>query len=63
MEWLHLAAAIHVPACKPYVYATKIAAKIQKTEEEQAKYDALQQNKELKEFHSKHAGEKTIQHQ
>lgn len=58
MEWLHLAAAIHVPACKPYVYATKIAAKIKKTEEEQAKYDALQQNKELKEFHSKHAGDK-----
>ena len=28
MEWLHLAAAIHVPACKPYVYATKIAPKI-----------------------------------
>ena len=48
MEWLHLAAAIHVPACKPYVYATKIAKKIQKTEEEQAKYDALQKNEELK---------------
>jgi GST-like protein len=58
MEWLHLAAAIHVPACKPYVYAMKIAKKIQKTDEEQAKYDELQQNKELKEFHSKHAGSK-----
>jgi len=57
-EWLHLAAAIHVPACKPYVYATKIAAKIVKTEEEQAKYDVLQQNEELKNFHSKHAGTK-----
>ena len=56
MEWLHLAAAIHVPAVKPYVYATKIAAKIQKTAEEQAKYDALQQNDELKQFHAKHAG-------
>ena len=56
MEWLHLAAAIHVPAIKPYVYATKIAAKIQKTEEEQKKYDALQKNEELKSFHAKHAG-------
>ena len=60
MEWLHLAAAIHVPACKPYVYATKIAAKIQKTEEEQAKYDALQKNEELKNFHAKHAGAKSF---
>ncbi len=56
MEWLHLAAAIHVPACKPYVYATKIATKIKKTAEEQDKYDTLQQNEELKKFHSKHAG-------
>ena len=57
MEWLHLAAAIHVPACKPYVYATKMAKQLNKTAEEQAKYDALQKNKELKEFHSKHAGD------
>jgi len=56
MEWLHLAAAIHVPACKPYVYAYKIASKIKKTDEEQAKYDALQKNEELKQFHAKHAG-------
>ncbi len=56
MEWLHLAAAIHVPACKPYVYATKMAAKLKKTAEEQEKYDSLQKNEELKQFHSKHAG-------
>ena len=56
MEWLHLAAAIHVPACKPYVYATKIAAKIVKSQDEQARYDALQTNEELKRFHAKHAG-------
>ncbi|PSL19737.1 glutathione S-transferase family protein [Shimia abyssi] len=60
MEWLHLAAAIHVPACKPYVYATKMAAKIKKTPEEQAKYDALQKNQELKDFHGKHAGDKSF---
>lgn len=56
MEWLHLAAAIHVPACKPYVYAKKIAPKIKKTQEEQEKYDQLQKNEELKNFHAKHAG-------
>lgn len=56
MEWLKLAASIHVPAVKPYVYANKIAKKLKKTEEEQAKYDALQKNKELKDFHAKHKG-------
>ena len=56
MEWLHLAAAVHVPAIKPYVYATKIAPKVKKTAEEEAKYAALQKNEELKKFHAKHAG-------
>lgn len=56
MEWLHLAAAIHVPGCKPYVYAYKMAPKLKKTQEEQAKYDGLQKNEELKSFHAKHAG-------
>ena len=60
MEWLHLAAAIHVPACKPYVYATKIAARIVKSPDEQTKYDALQKNDELKRFHAKHAGDKAF---
>lgn len=56
MEWLHLAAAIHVPACKPYVYAYKVGKQMKKTAEEQEKYDSLQKNEELKRFHSKHAG-------
>lgn len=56
LEWLSLAASIHVPAIKPYVYATKMQKKLQKTEEEERRYQALQQNEELKEFHSKHAG-------
>ena len=56
LEWLRLAGSIHVPAIKPYVYATKIQKKVKKTEEEQRKYDALQKNEELKKFHSKHAG-------
>ncbi len=56
MEWLHLAAAIHVPACKPYVYATKLVKKLKKSAEEQEKYDSLQKNEELKNFHAKHAG-------
>ena len=58
MEWLHLAAAIHVPACKPYVYAYKMAPKIKKTQAEEAKYNELQSNEELKSFHAKHAGGK-----
>lgn len=56
LEWLRLAGSIHVPAIKPYVYAKKMAPKLQKTQEEEQRYAALQQNDELKEFHSKHAG-------
>ncbi len=56
LEWLRLAASIHVPAVKPYVYATRIQKKVKKTAEEQQKYDELQKNEELKKFHAKHAG-------
>ncbi len=56
LEWLRLAASIHVPAVKPYVYATKIQKKVKKTSEEQQIYDKLQKNEELKKFHAKHAG-------
>ena len=56
LEWLRLAASIHVPAVKPYVYATKMQKKLKKTAEEQRKYDELQTNRELREFHAKHAG-------
>ena len=56
LEWLRLAASIHVPAVKPYVYATKIQKKVKKTAQEQKKYDELQKNEELKKFHAKHAG-------
>lgn len=56
MEWLRLAASIHVPAVKPYVYATMIAKKVKKTAEEEEKYAQLQKNEELKTFHAKHAG-------
>ena len=56
LEWLRLAASIHVPAVKPYVYATRMQKKLKKTAEEQEKYDELQKNEELKEFHARHAG-------
>ncbi len=56
LEWLRLAASIHVPAVKPYVYATKMQKKLKKTAEEQKKYDELQTDEELKDFHARHAG-------
>ena len=37
LEWLRLAASIHVPAVKPYVYATMMQKKLKKTTEEQKK--------------------------
>lgn len=57
MEWLRLAGSIHVPAIKPYVYATMIAKKVKKTAEEEKKYKELQSNEDLLNFHSKHAGD------
>jgi len=60
LEWLKLAASIHVTGIKPYVYATMIQKKVKKTAEEEAKYNALQKNEELKSFHSRHAGGKEI---
>lgn len=56
LEWLRLAGSIHVPAIKPYVYATRIAQKVKKTAAEEKKYGELQANEDLKKFHSKHAG-------
>ena len=56
LDWLRLAASIHLPAVKPYVYATKMQKKLKKTAEEQEKYDRLQKNDELKKFHARHAG-------
>ena len=60
LEWLRLATSIHVPAIKPYVYATLIQKKVQKTAEEELKYQELQTNNELKDFHAKHAGASSL---
>lgn len=61
MSWLELATSLHVPAVKPYVYATIIAPKVKKTAEEEAKYAELQKNEELSKFHAQHAGGKQFQ--
>lgn len=63
LEWLRLAGSIHVPAVKPYVYATMMQKKLKKTAEEQEKYDALQKNEELKSFHARHAGNSAFDEQ
>jgi GST-like protein len=60
IEWLALAASIHVSGIKPYVYATIIQKKVKKTAEEEVKYNELQTNEQLKSFHSKHAGANEI---
>ena len=60
-EWPRLAGSVHVPAIKPYVYATMIQKMVKKTVAEQGKYDSPQKNEELKDFHSKHAGSAAFQ--
>jgi len=60
LQWLRLAKSIHLTGIKPYVYATMIQKKVQKTAEEEAKYNELQKNEDLKSFHSKHAGDREM---
>lgn len=61
LDWLRLAAAIHVPAVKPYVYATVIAPKVKKTPREEAAHTRLQKNAEQRDFHARHAGGKRFE--
>ncbi len=60
LEWLRLAGSIHLTGLKPYVYGRKLQPKLKKTQAEEDKYKTLQTNEDLKEFHSKHSGAKTL---
>lgn len=55
LELLQLAADLHLPAVKPFIYARKVAPLLAKSAEEQAKYDQIQTDTGLKDFHKKHA--------
>lgn len=60
LEWLSLAGSIHITAIKPYVYATMMRKKMQRSQEQEKKFQELQKNEDLKEFHSKHSTSKEV---
>lgn len=55
LKLLQMATDLHLPAVKPFIYAKKVAPLLAKTPEEQARYDAMQADPGLKQFHQKHA--------
>lgn len=52
-EWLSMAANDHLGTVKTYMYFVKLKGKMRQSEEDIAKYQALQTNKELLDFHKK----------
>ena len=54
--WLHRATSIHVSAVKTYIYEKRIGGKMAQSGAEQSRYESLQKDKELLEFHRKSSG-------
>ena len=52
-DWLHRATAIHVTAVKTHIYEKRIRGKMAHSAEEHARYEELQSNESLLEFHRK----------
>jgi len=59
-EWMKLAVNNHVGAVKTFIYYNKIQKFMHQSEEEKKKYAKLQENEEIRDFHSKNTGSKTI---
>lgn len=53
LEWLHRATSIHVKAVKTYIYEKRIRGNMVQSAEEKQRYEELQTNPELLEFHRK----------
>ena len=53
LEWLHRATSIHLKAVKTHIYEKRIRGKMAHSAEETARYEELQKNESLLEFHRK----------
>ena len=51
--WLHRATAIHMEAVKTYIYYKRVGKRMAHSKEEDTKYQQLQKNPDLLEFHRK----------
>ncbi|MEM9171200.1 MAG: glutathione S-transferase family protein [Pseudomonadota bacterium] len=52
-QWLHRATEIHIKAVKTHIYNKRVSGNMSQSEEEKSRYESLQQNKDLLEFHRK----------
>lgn len=52
-HWLHRATAIHLKAVKTHIYEKRLRGQMAQSNEEQARYEHLQTNESLLEFHRK----------
>lgn len=52
-EWLHRATGIHLSAVKTHIYEKRIRGKMAHSAEENDRYESLQENESLLEFHRK----------
>ena len=53
LDWLHRATSIHLKAVKTHIYEKRIRGKMAHSSEENERYEALQENESLLEFHRK----------
>lgn len=53
LEWLHRATQIHVKAVKTHIYEKRVSGAMKQSAEEKKRYEELQTNPELLEFHRK----------
>lgn len=56
-QWMYRAAGIHLKAVKTHIYATRMRGAMTQGAEEKQRYEKLQQNEELLEFHRKSASD------
>lgn len=54
-EWMKLGVNNHIPAVKTFIYYNKIQKFMRQTDEEQKKYEQLQSNDDLRDYHTKNS--------
>ncbi len=52
-EWLHRATEIHIKAVKTHIYEKRVAGQMAQSAEQRKRYESLQKNEDLLEFHRK----------
>jgi glutathione S-transferase len=59
--WLHRATSIHLKAVKTHIYEKRMRGSMKQTAEQRARYEELQENKSLLDFHQKSSSDSFTQ--